>query len=160
MSESTQISGEYDYRGLGDEPSLRMAKALTRLEGFRRHRPRDGGLGAADMRLLWLLVESGPQTLAEVTSALGLERSTVNRQVNAAVAAGLLGKEHIAASSAYRVFLTADGYRAFGEGARRVLASIGETLADMGEDDSTRLLELTERFVDAYGRRIGGELEG
>ena len=43
------------------------------------------------MRLLWLLVESGPQTLAEVTSALGLERSTVNRQVNAAVAAGLLG---------------------------------------------------------------------
>lgn len=147
-----------DVDDSGDEASRRMAAALARLEAFRRHRRLGDGLGAADMRLLWLLVESGPQTLSEVTAALGLERSTVNRQVNSAVDAGLLGKERVPGSSAYRVHLTAQGRSAFDDEARRVLSSISATLDEMGSADAAVLLDLVERFVQAYGRRIGGEM--
>ncbi|MFT4086739.1 MAG: MarR family winged helix-turn-helix transcriptional regulator [Gordonia sp. (in: high G+C Gram-positive bacteria)] len=137
----------------GDSDSRRFAAALTRMETYRRHRRQNDSIGAAEMRLLWLLAESGPLTLAEVTSALGLERSTVNRQVNGAVDAGLLGKERVAGSSAFQVFLTDHGRDAFDRTARRALAVIGDTLAEMGSDDSAALIDLVERFVDAYGRR-------
>lgn len=109
------------------------------------------------MRLLWLLIESGPQTLSQITADLGLERSTVNRQVNAAVAAGLLAKQRIPRSSAYQITPTAQGCAAFGRGAQSALTAIGETLKEMGPTDSAQLLDLMERFADAYGRRSAEE---
>lgn len=154
--ENTGNSGIAD--GLpGDETSRRLAGSLARLEAIRRHR-RQGGLGAADMRLLWLLMEAGPQTLSEITGALSLERSTVNRQVNAAVDAGLLGKERVAGSSAYRIFLTANGREAFVQGAGRALTAIDDALAEMGTEDAAVLVNLVERFVSAYGVGNSGEL--
>lgn len=107
------------------------------------------------MRLLWLLIESGPQTLSQITEALCLERSTVNRQVNAAVGAGLLAKERLPRSSAYQILPTAAGYRAFDAGAQASLAAISESLRELGPEDSSRLLDLLERFADAHGRRNG-----
>ncbi|MFT3662680.1 MAG: MarR family transcriptional regulator [Gordonia sp. (in: high G+C Gram-positive bacteria)] len=133
----------------------RLARALARLEGYRRNRALYGGLGAADMRLLWLVVDAGPQTLAEITRALGLERSTVNRQVNAAVDAGLLAKGRVAGSSAHRVELTDDGRAAFEHAACQALTAITETLAGMSGGEADELVALMERFVDAYGRRVG-----
>jgi DNA-binding MarR family transcriptional regulator len=139
----------------GDEAARRFATALARLDGLRRHQQQYDDLGAADMRLLWLLRESGPQTLSEIGAALGLERSTVNRQVNAAVTAGLLLKERVPGSSAHRVQISPAGQEAFERGARAVLASITEVFADLGPDATDSLIALTERFVDAYAR--GGQ---
>lgn len=155
VSENTDAIG-VDASRYGDEPSRRLAAALVRLDGYRRHRSRSGP-GAADMRLLWLLIESGPQTLSQITADLGLERSTVNRQVNAAVAAGLLAKQRIPRSSAYQITPTAQGCAAFGRGAQSALTAIGETLKEMGPTDSAQLLDLMERFADAYGRRSAEE---
>lgn len=47
-------------------------------------------LKAADGRLLWLLSDDRPRTLRELAEDLAREQSTVNRQVNAALEAGLL----------------------------------------------------------------------
>lgn len=105
------------------------------------------------MRLLWLLIEAGPQTLSQLTAELGLERSTVNRQVNAAVAAGLLAKERIPRSRAYQIAPTAAGSAAFDRGAHSALTAIGDTLMEMGPADSAQLLDLLEHFADAYGLR-------
>lgn len=129
------------------------------METYRRHRREEGGIGAADLRLLWLLMESGPQTLSEITGALGLERSTVNRQVNAAVDAGLLAKERVPHSSAHRVHLTEVGRAAFDAAAQRALDVIDEALAQLGASDSAALVDLVEQFVAAYGRQISGALE-
>ncbi|GAA3959870.1 MarR family winged helix-turn-helix transcriptional regulator [Gordonia caeni] len=143
---------------LGDEASRRLGGAMGRLEALRRHRVDSGAPdspGTADMRLLWLLRDSGPQTLSEITAALGLERSTVNRQVNAAVDAGLLDKTRVSGSSAHRVALTGEGQRAFERGARHILSSIERALAEMGPRDAMTLIDLVERFVDVYGRQLG-----
>lgn len=141
---------------LGDEASRRLGGALARFEAHRRHRQTSTDVpGTADMRLLWLLRDSGPQTLSEATAALGLERSTVNRQVNAAVAAGLLNKERVPGSSAFRVFLSEAGALAFERGVRGYLSSVERALAEMGEPDASSLLDLVERFVEVYGRVAG-----
>lgn len=143
---------------LGDEASRRLGGALGRLEALRRYRADSGtpdAPGTADMRLLWLLLDSGPQSLSEVTAGLGLERSTVNRQVNAAVEAGLLAKARVPGSTAYQVSLTDEGQRAFERGARHFLSSIECTLAEMGPRDAAMLIDLVERFVDVYGRQLG-----
>lgn len=142
-----------------NDRARRLAVSLARVEGYRRHRRPTGGLGAADMRLLWLLVESGPQTLGEVGAALGLERSTVNRQVNAAADAGLLVKARVPGSSAYRVSISPAGEDAFDRGARWVLGSICATLDEMGAEPADTLVELVEQFADAYGRRTAVDAE-
>ncbi len=139
----------------GGVDASRFAKALARLDGLRRHERHGEELGAADMRLLWLLQESGPQTLGQIGAALGLERSTVNRQVNAAVDQGLLLKERVPGSSAYRVQVAPAGNAAFNRGARAALAAIAEAFDEMGREDADTLIALTETFVDAYARRGG-----
>lgn len=141
-----------------DEQSRRLARALARMESLRRHRRDDGGLGAADIRLLWLLVDSGPQTLGEITVALALERSTVNRQVNAAVDAGLLAKERVPHSSAHRVHLTDAGRESFDTCAQQAVDAIGAALAQLDAEESSDLVNLVERFVVAYGHQINGEV--
>lgn len=142
-----------EHTGIDDDAARRLATALARLEGLRRHQRRFADLGEADMRLLWLLRESGPQTLSQIGAALGLERSTVNRQVNAAAAAGLLIKERVPGSSALRVSVSGDGLAAFERGARAAVTSIGEVLSDIGASDAQQLIALTERFVAALSRR-------
>lgn len=140
----------------GDEESgaRRLGAALGRIDALRRHRPGFADLGSADMRLLWLMIQSGPQTLAEITDALSLERSTVNRQVNAAVNDGLLIKERIPGSAAYQVTLSPEGRAAFDRSAQRALDNIDAVLEQMGPEKSGQLISLIEEFVDVYGVRL------
>ncbi|EME67441.1 Transcriptional regulator [Rhodococcus ruber BKS 20-38] len=66
-------------------------------------------LNAADSRLLWLLTSQGPQTMRQVSEALGLEQSTVNRQVNAALARGLVERLGYRSNGARTLGATAAG---------------------------------------------------
>jgi len=141
-------------------PARRLGAALGRMDAFRRHRPGFADVGAADMRLLWLLVQDGSMTLAEVTEAVGLERSTVSRQVSCAVDAGLLSKARVRGSSAYRVDVTPEGRAAFERAAARALELIDLAMAEMGADAALRLVELVEEFVDVYGRQLADDPAG
>ena len=74
-------------------PELRLAAALHHLDLSRRVVEQRADIGVADMRLLWLLSDDRARTLREIADDLTLEQSTVNRQVNAALAAGLLRRD-------------------------------------------------------------------
>lgn len=69
-------------------------------------------LGTAEGRLLWLLRDE-PLTLKQIAERSGLEQSTVNRQVNAALTAGLLDRARPADGGAYLISATPAGAAAF-----------------------------------------------
>ena len=77
-------------QALRGSPIWDLVVATARLERGRRAVEGRARLGTADLRLIWLLVEDGPRTMREISEELGLEQSTVNRQVNSALKAGYL----------------------------------------------------------------------
>jgi DNA-binding MarR family transcriptional regulator len=133
----------------------RMATLLARLERHRRIVEHRSSLRTADMRLVWLFTDGEPRTLREVADALGLEQSTVNRQVNAAISSGLLHRYRPDGQAANLVELTPEGMRRFEDDVSLMLGLIGSALGQLGEDDSEQLLSLLERFVESYGDTVG-----
>lgn len=147
----------------GDDPRAdvesgrRLAGQYARLERFRRSHQQNMRLGTADLRILWLFTDGSPRTLKEIAHELGLEQSTVNRQVNAAVADGLLEKTRPTAGSAFHVVSTEAGRDAFEKDVAISLQGYEAALRTLGEADSSQLLELLERFVAAYGSLAPGD---
>lgn len=131
----------------------RVAGLLVRLEVHRRMAEHRSPLGVADGRLLWLLSDRRPRTLREIGDALGLEQSTVNRQVNGALAAGLVRRISEPGRSARLVEPTDEGLAAFESATAVALAEYGDALGVLGDDAAT-FLDLLDRFVDAYGDAV------
>ncbi|MBM7516131.1 MarR family winged helix-turn-helix transcriptional regulator [Nocardioides nitrophenolicus] len=133
--------------GPGTDPARAVATAFSRLEAHRRGWEQRTPLGVAEMRLLWLLRSAEEWTLRDITAHLGLEQSTVNRQVNAAVSAGLVTKLRTPGQPSF-------GFRASDEGVRRFEACVGEVLGryqhalDALGEDAERFVDLLDRFVD------------
>ena len=133
-----------------------LASLLYRLDLHRRLAEQRSPLGTADGRLLWLMSDRRPRTLREISSALGLEQSTVNRQVNAAIDAGLLRRFAEAGRPARLIEPTAAGIEAFENATALALGAYDDALATLG-DESGAFLELLERFVGAYGEAVRAE---
>ncbi|WP_129669283.1 MarR family winged helix-turn-helix transcriptional regulator [Phytoactinopolyspora endophytica] len=131
-----------------------LAGLLTRLDIHRRLVESRSPLGVADGRLLWLLSDRRPRTLREIADALGLEQSTVNRQVNGALNEGLVRRITERGQSARLIEPTAHGLSALEEAISVVLGSYEAGLAALGDHDATQFLELLERFVEAYGEAV------
>ena len=72
------------------DPALRVAAAVSALANARRSAESRSRLGKANNRLLWLFTDLRPRTLKQIAEDLALEQSTANRQVNAALSAGIL----------------------------------------------------------------------
>ena len=132
----------------------RVAGLLVRLDAERRTVEGRATLGAADMRMLWLLSDGRPRTLREISRTLGLEQSTVNRQVNAALRDGLLDRTR-GDGTAYLVSPTEHGRELFEREVDRVLSYYAEGVAALGEHTG-EFLRLLERFVDGYGESVRG----
>ncbi|WP_437583642.1 MarR family winged helix-turn-helix transcriptional regulator [Paramicrobacterium sp. CJ85] len=135
----------------------RVAAQLTRLDRLRHTHEHRGELGTAGLRILWLFSDRHPRTLADVASALHLEQSTVNRQVNAVAAAGLLVRERSEEGRPYLYSPTEEGIVVF---ERAVAVSVGAydaALAALGPDDADSFISALERFVDAYSRSINSD---
>ncbi|MFE5335087.1 MarR family winged helix-turn-helix transcriptional regulator [Isoptericola sp. NPDC056573] len=131
----------------------RVASLLARLDVYRRLAEHRSAIGVADGRLLWLLSDGRPRTLREIAEALRLEQSTVNRQVNGALAAGLLRRFTEAGRSARLVEPTEEGRARFEEATSQALGAYADGLAALGDDVDT-FLELFARFADAYGDAV------
>lgn len=125
-----------------------MSAAFDR---FRRNHQQNMALGSADLRLLWLFTDGAPRSLKQIAHELGLEQSTVNRQVNTAVGEGLLEKSRPSGGAAYLVVSTAVGREAFEKDVEISLEGYEAALRTMGDADASMLLQLMERFVGAYG---------
>ncbi|MFD6178715.1 MULTISPECIES: MarR family winged helix-turn-helix transcriptional regulator [unclassified Isoptericola] len=131
----------------------RVASLLVRLDVNRRTAEHRSELGTADGRLLWLLSDGRPRTLREIADALRLEQSTVNRQVNAALAAGYLRRFTEAGRPARLIEPTAEGLDAFERATSRALGAYADGLAVLGDEAGT-FLDLLERFTAAYGEAV------
>ena len=148
---------------MSSAPSSRdraLASLLYRLDLHRRLAEHRSPLGTADGRLLWLLSTRGPRTLREISDALGLEQSTVNRQVNAAIDAGLLRRFAEAGRPARLIEPTAEGVGAFEDATALALGAYDDALAALGDQEAVVFLDLLEEFVTAYGAAVRTDAAG
>jgi DNA-binding MarR family transcriptional regulator len=139
-------------QALRGSPVWDLLVATARLERGRRAVEGRARLGTADRRLIWLLVEEGPRTMKEISEELGLELSTVNRQVNAALKAGYLERAERAGRGARTVTPTDEGYDLFASDMHFVMAVLEEGLSTVPVADAKRFIENLVAFSEAYSR--------
>lgn len=128
--------------------SMRWDRARRRVDAGQQ-------LKVAEGRLLWLLEDEQPRTLREIAEALQLEQSTVNRQVNAALAAGLLTRSRSEDGSAYRVKASATGREKFRTDVDRHMALQASALGDIPDDERETFLRHLAAYVDALNAAVG-----
>lgn len=129
-----------------------VAAAFSQLETVRRTLEQRTDLGVSEMRLLWVLQQSAEWSLRDISEHLGLEQSTVNRQVNAAVAAGLVTKQRGHDQPTYLFRASDEGTRRFEACAGKVLERYQAALDSLGEN--------ADLFVDLLDQFIGCLLAG
>jgi len=155
---TTAPSARTGYTRTSGEIALatRIASALFHFEQHKRVAEHHSPLNVADGRLLWLFSDRAPRTLRQIADELGLEQSTVNRQVNAARQAGLLDRSRSPEGGAYVFQASEEGRAIFDEAIARSLGQYDDALATLGADDAERLITLLGRFVGAYGEIVDG----
>ena len=130
-----------------------LADELMRVSR-RRHANVEGTeLDMSAFKLLWILSDDEPRTLRELADELDLELSTINRQVNAAVRAGLLERFSVPDSPSKPVRPTADGRRLYQHDSAIHADLYRSVLAEMGADGARDLTRGLRAFNDAYERR-------
>jgi len=130
-----------------------LADELMRV-GRRRHTNVEGTeLDMSAFKLLWVLSDDEPRTLREIADELDLELSTINRQVNGAVRAGLLERFSVPDSPSRPVRTTAAGRRLYEHDSAIHADLYRSVLAEMGADAARELTSGLRAFNDAYERR-------
>lgn len=142
-------------RPLPDTAAWRLASALARLDRAQHAAEAGAELGTADGRLMWLFSDLVPRTLRQISDDLGLEQSTVNRQVNAALAAGLLRRFREEGRSAQLVDATDEGLERFARDLEQHLGRLEDALEVLPEDRRHDFPTLLLTFVEAYAAAIG-----
>lgn len=138
--------------GIDEELLRAFGTEMMRLSRRRSVAYPGSRLDASAFRILWLLVEGGPRTLRELAHDLQLERSTVNRQVNAALRNGLLERFEEPGTAGRRLRPTGAGLEAYRrDGALRAQV-FAEVLGELGALRARTLLEDLGAFNDAYDR--------
>ena len=124
-----------------DDAARRLEREINALGQHMRARPRTMGLhlDRSAYHVLLLLDYAGPSTLKEIATALELEQSTVNRQVNKAISQGLLEADG-ALSGPKRIRATQAGRAAYLRDRTVKLQGIGEILGDLDEADREALI--------------------
>ncbi len=114
------------------------ARAITALDRGRRTAEAAASLGLSQQRLMWLFRDGTPRTLKEIAESLALEQSTVNRQANAAIDAGILRRFHAPGQTAHLLEATEEGAARFTEdlttGLQQVQSALEAVPADRRDD--------------------------
>ncbi len=135
-------------------PDRHVAWMLHRLDLARRTSEQRADLGAADQRLMWLFQDRRPRTLREIAEELGLEQSTVNRQVNAALKEGLLRRFRATGQTARLVAATDQGLARFDADLDLLLGAYSHALAALDEEERRWFLSRLARFVAGYEETV------
>ncbi|WP_165807030.1 MarR family winged helix-turn-helix transcriptional regulator [Nocardioides currus] len=120
-----------------DDQTLRsLSHELIRLGRRRDTSDPSLVLDGSAYKILWLVVEDGPQTLRDLAQKLQLEQSTINRQVHAVIARGFAERSSEPGSAAMLVEATAAGEAAYRsdsqvrtDGLRRIVDTLGQDAA-------------------------------
>lgn len=102
-------------------------------------------------KILRLLVDDGPRTLRQIADDLQLEQSTINRQVNAALARGLL-ERYAGEGHGRLVRPTEEGRKAYRHDGAIRGGVFGEALEELGAERAHDLVDALRDFNDAFGR--------
>lgn len=138
---------------MAEEELLRaLGTELLRVSRLRAASYAGSRLDNSAFRILWLLVEQGPLTQRQLAEELQLERSTVTRQVAAALERGLV-ERHETAGRAGRVLRpTAAGEEAYRHDGRLRADRLTAALAALGPERAERLVADLAAFNDALDR--------
>lgn len=109
-------------------------------------------LDTSAFKILWLVVEAGPQTQREISDALGLEQSTVNRQVTAAVKRGLVERIAGEGGASSLVRSTPAGEAAYLSDGRARVGFLTHALAELGTERAQALVAELKALNDAVAR--------
>ena len=127
---------------------LRRSRAISARLSRELHPDLDG----AAYGLLALLQDAGPLRASDLVARLGLDKSTVSRQVSTLVALGLVTREADPADGrAVRVRATAKGKRLLQEGRSRRVEALAMRLAALPAGDLATLDRAAE-IVDGLAR--------
>lgn len=131
-----------------------VASLLSSLQRVRRVTEQHASLNAADGRLMWLFSDRQPRTMRQIAESLDLEQSTVNRQVNAALAAGLLTRNRQSGRVAWLFEATDTGLERFERDLAVHLDLLDQALGNLPVDEREQFLELLSAFVDGYSDAV------
>lgn len=123
----------------------------ARWDAARRDAEAGQHLGLAMGRLLWLFSDGETRTLREVTQTLGLEQSTVNRQMNAAMGAGLLLRSRREGVATYLFEASEEGIAQFRADLVRQLGLHRSALDVLPDGERTTFVRHLAAYVQAYG---------
>lgn len=141
-------------------PVVRAAlRIYKRWDDARRRVDAGQQLKVAEGRLLWLLTDDQPRTLREIAQELHLEQSTVNRQVNAALTAGLLVRSHADDETAYRVEASTTGREKIHADVDRYISLQKDALADIPPEEQETFLRHLATYVEALNEAAASDSE-
>ena len=135
-----------------------LGDQLLRLQRRRRHVYDDVVLENSAFRLLWVLSDGEPRTLRQLAADLDLEQSTVNRQVNAAIAAGWLERYDVTGSASRLVRPTPAGAEAYGRDGLVRARVIRGALDRLGPERSAEVVDGLRALNDAWDEVLAGEV--
>lgn len=133
-----------------DSPAWEITLALGHIDRARRIAESGAELGVADMRLMWLFSDGEERTMKEIAQALGLDASTVNRQVNGAIDVGLLERGPREGAPGRPVRPTEDGLRRFTKDLEAAIAAMEAALRGVPADEVPDFLRNLGLFASAY----------
>lgn len=142
-----------------DEQLLRqLGQEILRLTTRRTTSQPGSLLEHSAFRILWLLVESGPRSLRELSAELHLERSTVNRQVNAAIRHGHVERFETPGRPVGLVRPTPQGRKAYLHDGRLRAAVYARALDGLGSAHAATVVAGLGGLNDALDRALDGTL--
>ncbi|CAM3872361.1 hypothetical protein GCM10009551_098060 [Nocardiopsis tropica] len=139
-----------------DDAARRLEREINTLGQHLRARPKsmELRLDRSAYLVLLLLDCNGPQTLKEIATAMELEQSTVNRQVNRAIDRGLL--ESVTAEAGPRLIrATPAGDEAFQRDREVKLRGIASILGDLDPEHRESLISSLVALNAALESRSG-----
>lgn len=141
-------------------PSQLYADLVSELRRMNRRRVNeyaDAELEDSAFAILLTLSDGQSRTLRELSCALHLEQSTINRQVNAAINHGYLERYAVDGQASRLIRPTAAGSAAFYRDGMLRVERLNRVLDDLRPGTPEGLLLELRAYNDAYDRALAGD---
>ncbi len=134
-----------------------LAEQLLRMSRRKSLGVANARLEASAFAILWILADGRPRTLRELTDELGLDQSTVNRQVNAAIKHGYLERFEVDGRISKLIRPTDAGREAFEADGLARARRLERVFESMHQGTPEQLLAELRSYNDAFDHVLSEE---